>query len=255
MNVLAFFAHPDDETMLAGGTLALLARAGANMHYLCATRGEGGEMGEPPVCTLEQLGETRQAEMACAVQELGGGRLDFLDYVDPRVGPGDVLYPYTEDIDSLAAQVRSAVEAYRIDAVLTHGADGEYGHPAHVLSHRAARRAVDSLQDDVPMLFCVQADFEGHPKPRLANPGQPAHLVLDIGPVLENKIQAALCHRSQHALFVRRSSEAAGRQMTVPEVILGLESLHRLYPAVNGKLDDPLAAFLMPNAYPVSSAS
>ena len=41
MNVLAFFAHPDDETMLCGGTLAILARHGAAVHYLCATRGEG----------------------------------------------------------------------------------------------------------------------------------------------------------------------------------------------------------------------
>jgi len=50
VNVLAFFAHPDDETMLAGGILALLSRGGAQVHYLCATRGEGGEVGEPPVC-------------------------------------------------------------------------------------------------------------------------------------------------------------------------------------------------------------
>ena len=44
MNILAFFAHPDDETMLAGGALALLAQNGAQVHYLCATRGEGGEV-------------------------------------------------------------------------------------------------------------------------------------------------------------------------------------------------------------------
>ena len=43
MNILVFFAHPDDETMLCGGTLALLAQAGAKIHFVCATRGEGGE--------------------------------------------------------------------------------------------------------------------------------------------------------------------------------------------------------------------
>ncbi|MCK4898758.1 MAG: PIG-L family deacetylase, partial [Anaerolineales bacterium] len=37
MNITAFFAHPDDETMLSGGTLALLAKSGAQVHYLCAT--------------------------------------------------------------------------------------------------------------------------------------------------------------------------------------------------------------------------
>lgn len=50
MNLLAFFAHPDDETMLIGGTLALLSQAGFDVHYLCATRGEGGELGEPLIC-------------------------------------------------------------------------------------------------------------------------------------------------------------------------------------------------------------
>jgi LmbE family N-acetylglucosaminyl deacetylase len=47
MKVLAFFAHPDDETMLCGGTLALLSKAGIEIHLVCATRGEGGECGEP----------------------------------------------------------------------------------------------------------------------------------------------------------------------------------------------------------------
>ena len=64
MNILAFFAHPDDETMLTGGTLALLAKRGANIHYVCATRGEGGEIGEPPVTTIQELGETREKEQA-----------------------------------------------------------------------------------------------------------------------------------------------------------------------------------------------
>ncbi len=61
MRVLAFFAHPDDETILIGGTLALLARLGAEVHYLIATRGEGGEVGGPPVCERSQLGLVRSA--------------------------------------------------------------------------------------------------------------------------------------------------------------------------------------------------
>jgi len=67
MNILAFFAHPDDETMLGGGSLAWMATLGANLHCLCATGGEGGEMGEPPLCRREELGEIRRQETACAV--------------------------------------------------------------------------------------------------------------------------------------------------------------------------------------------
>ena len=100
MNVLAFFAHPDDETMLAGGTLALLARQGVQVHYLSATRGEGGEAGEPPLCSLEDLGQVREEELACAVAALGGSSLDFLGYTDPRVGPDDELYAYSDDLET-----------------------------------------------------------------------------------------------------------------------------------------------------------
>ncbi len=82
--------------------------------------------------------------------------------------------------------------------------------------------------------------------PRITNPDDPAHLVLDITPALAVKTQAALCHRSQHALFVRRRSQAAGRQLSVPEVILRLESLHRVLPPANGQVEDDLAKLLKP---------
>lgn len=105
MNVLAFFAHPDDETMLAGGTMALLAKCGARVHYLCATRGEGGETGEPPICTRSELGRVRQQEIECAVRALGGASLAFLDYIDPTVSADGTLHAYTDDLDTLALQV------------------------------------------------------------------------------------------------------------------------------------------------------
>jgi LmbE family N-acetylglucosaminyl deacetylase len=246
MNVLAFFSHPDDETMLAGGTLALLAQNGAQVHYLCATRGEGGETGVPPVCSIDELGKYREQELVCAVQTLGGRSLTLLDYIDPRVGPENELFSYTENLTYLAGEIAATIKQFAVQAVITHGTNGEYGHPAHVTSHQAARLAVGSFGDGAPLLYTVSAQFEGHPKPHLANPDNPAHLVLDIADVLEQKIQAALCHRSQGALFVRRASQAAGRQLSVAEVIMRLESLHRASPVVNGRLDDPLANALRP---------
>ena len=248
MNVLAFFAHPDDETMLAGGILALLSRGGAQVHYLCATRGEGGEVGEPPVCEPEELGEVREKEMVCAVQALGGHSLTFLGYTDPRVGPDEELYTYTENLTMLSGQVAASVRQFQIDAVITHGSNGEYGHPAHVITHQAAAIAVLSFGEAAPLLYTADASFPDHPKPRLTNKDDPAHLVVDITPVLPQKEQAALCHRSQHALFVRRASKEAGRQLTVPEVILSLESLHRRHPPIKNeeKPDDQLADSLRP---------
>jgi LmbE family N-acetylglucosaminyl deacetylase len=230
MNVLAFFAHPDDETMLTGGTLALLAHTGARVHYLCATRGEGGEIGEPPVCTLDELRDVRVREMRCAVETLSGKSLTFLDYVDPRVGPENEMYAYTHDINTLAKSVAEIITQVKADVMLAHGSNGEYGHPSHVLSHQAAREAIARLGESAPNLYSVSASFPGHPKPRLRNRDDPAELILDVTPVMGIKTKAALCHRTQHALFVRRSSASAGRQMSVTEVLVSVESLHRVRP-------------------------
>ena len=246
MNVLALFAHPDDETMLAGGALALLARGGAAVHYLSATRGEGGELGEPPVCERQELGQVREQELVCAVRTLGGRSLTFLDYVDPTVGPGEELYAYTENLTLLAGQVAASIRQFQIQAVITHGVNGEYGHPAHILTHQAARLAIESFSEGRPVLYTAAASFPGHPRPLLTNADHPAHLILDVSPALEQKTQAALCHSTQNALFVRRASEEAGRRLEVPEVIIPLEGMHRVLPPVSGRLEDALARALQP---------
>ncbi|MGD2156205.1 MAG: PIG-L deacetylase family protein [Anaerolineales bacterium] len=244
MNVLAFFAHPDDETVLAGGTLALLAQNQAMVHYLCATRGEGGEVGEPPLCTRQELGRVREREMECAVQHLGGSGLIFLDYIDPLIGEGEKLHPYSEDLDTLVGKVVHHIQRLKPAALITHGSNGEYGHPAHVLTYQASCRALLSMGAEKPVLYTISPTFADHPRPRLANSNDPAHLVLDITPVIERKTQAALCHRTQHALFVRRSSKEAGRALTVPEVLMRIEGLHRAHPPVIDGLDDPVAELL-----------
>jgi N-acetylglucosamine malate deacetylase 2 len=246
MNVLAFFAHPDDETILAGGTLALLAQSGAQVHYLCATRGEGGELGEPPQSTRSDLGAVREQELVCAVQVLGGRSLTFLGYRDPEIGEGGEVHPYSQELTLVAGQLAASIRQFQADAVLAHGSNGEYGHPAHVFSHQAALVAVKSLAEEgpAPVLYTVSASYAGHPYPRLANADDPAHLVVDITPVLEKKVSAALCHRTQAALFVRWASQEAGRQLRIQEVILPVESLHRAFPAAEEKPADALAACL-----------
>lgn len=228
MNILTFFAHPDDETMLAGGTLALLAKRGAQVHYLSATRGEGGEVGEPPLCSIEALGAVREQELVCAVRALKGRSLAFLGYEDPRVGPEDELYPFTDDRETLAGLVAETVRQHEIDVILTHGSNGEYGHPAHVLCHQAAVEAALSFSSDrQPAVYTFAAAFEGHPYPRLMNRDDPAVIVPDITEVLEQKVEAAYCHKTQHALFIRRRSEQAGRQLEVREVVISMESVGR----------------------------
>lgn len=226
--------------MLAGGTLAALAANGHAVHVLLATRGEGGENGEPPVCSLEALGQVRQAEAACSAKILGCQSLAFLEYIDPRIGPGDQLFAFEADFKTLTSEIRNTVESKAIQALITHGSNGEYGHPAHLLVHRAAVTAVKSIPESKPYFYTVQAGYDNHPKPRIMNTDDPAHLVLNISSVLETKIQAAYCHRTQHASFVRRPSQAAGRLLPLKDVILAEESLHRLMPTYKTGTSDPL---------------
>jgi LmbE family N-acetylglucosaminyl deacetylase len=244
MNILAFFAHPDDETILAGGTLALLAAQGARVHYLCATRGEGGEVGEPPLCEPAELGQVREGELVCAVQALGGHSLTFLGYIDPRVGPDEELYPFADDETTLAGQVALSLRQHEAGALITHGSNGEYGHPAHVLCHRAALAAARSVDGAGPALYTVGASFDGHPRPRLANQDDPADLVVDVSAVFEVKEAAARCHRTQNALFVRRSSQEAGRQLDLSEVLMRLEGLRRVPHSTQKTPDGPLEGVL-----------
>lgn len=243
MDVLAFFAHPDDETMLCGGTLALLARQDARVHIQIATRGEGGEMGEPALCARGELGRVRENELRCAAKALGAESLTVMDYSDPLIGPEDTLFPFTDDLDKLAAEVINAIRSRGADVILAHGVNGEYGHPAHILVYEAVRLAVHALADDAPLFYSVQGAFPGHPQPRLTNKDAPAHMIIDVKPVLEQKTAAAMCHTTQHALFVRRKSEELGRRLSVPEVIQTEESLHRVQPLAppDEKIHDALA--------------
>ena len=107
-SVLVIGAHPDDETMLTGGTLAALSSRGIDVHVLCATRGEGGELGEPPLCERDEAGTVREIELRCAVAQLGAASLRILDYIDPLVGNGEELYPFKVDFDMLVGQLRNA---------------------------------------------------------------------------------------------------------------------------------------------------
>ena len=247
MNILAFFAHPDDETMMAGGALMMLARRGLQVHYYSATRGEGGEIGEPPLCTLEELGVVRENELACAIRTLSGSSLTFLGYVDPRVGPDNLLYPFDANLTMLAGQIAASIRQHQAAAVFSHGSNGEYGHPAHILMHQAVSLAIASLGDQAPLFYSAHGAYPEHPRPRLMNKDDPAHIVLDISSVREQKVQAALCHKTQNAMFIRNTSKEAGHPVSLPDVILPTESFHRAFPSLASgeRPDDAIAHALM----------
>jgi LmbE family N-acetylglucosaminyl deacetylase len=195
----------------------------------------------------------RESELLCAANKLGCHSVHFLDFIDPNVGQDNVLFPYTENIEDIVKKLMPLMYQINPTIMITHGSNGEYGHPAHVISHKAAIMAAEMYLNPI-YLYTVQAVFPNHPKPKLANQNDPADLILDCSSVLEHKINAALCHRTQHALFVRNSSREAKRKMTVPEVIVSIESLHLALALRTERNDeDPISKLLFPQIKPPST--
>lgn len=245
LRILAFFAHPDDETMFLGGTLAFLADRNAEIYYVCATRGEGGEMGDPPICSREELGSVRESELYCAVKVLGGRSINFLNYQDPQVGPDGELYSYAEDIERLVSAVRAWVDEIEPEIIITHGPDGEYGHPAHIQTHQSMMAALEG-SDHKPSAVYAPAWLSRETGEFTPVPG----IVVETEPWLEHKINAALCHKTQHGLFLRHGSARAGRQVTIPEMIRSREALCRILPGSELPGEDRLASLLSEIAVP-----
>jgi len=240
-HVLFFGAHPDDETVMLGGTLAMLKQHNVHTHVVCATDGRGGEHGGlPEASTPETLARVRQGELRCAADALGLDSLTLLGYEDPVVGPGETLYGFDADDETLVRQVLDQIRAVGAEVVLSHGSGGEYGHPAHVQMHRAVRQAVERHAPHV-IFYGVSALVPGI-EDRLWNQDDPAHLLLDITPWIERKHAAMLCHRTQHPLFLRRRNLTSVRQ-----AIRTIESFHRFWPplAPGQAPDDPFARALL----------
>src|SRR5258708_16353864 len=117
-------AHPDDESAFAGGTLARFAANGDDVTIVCATRGEGGEAGDPPLCSIDELGAVRERELRCAAAALGAREVIFLGFIDPRIAVGEPGRPIDASLDDFARSIRDVFDRLRPDVVLTHGSNG-----------------------------------------------------------------------------------------------------------------------------------
>ena len=203
--VLAVAAHPDDE-LFGAGYLAKLAAEGHALHILCTTRGEGGEVGEPPVGPKERLGEYREAEMRAAARALAAEDVRFLDYVDPWMEIGGEARAIAACPEEFKAAIAEQLTRLRPDIVITHGSNGEYGHPQHVYTHRTVRAAIAALAPWRPAeLLTWCANTGRNSSDRVVNKDDPADFALDISPWFDVKVAVARAHRSQHAMFLRNN--------------------------------------------------
>ena len=142
MSTIAFVhAHPDDETLLTGGTMALLAAKGHRVVLVTATMGEAGltASGSKPA---ERLGHRRSAELRNAATILGCARVELLGYPDSGFGPRPLPGSFsTVAVDTAAARLADILREERADVVTGYDHAGGYGHPDHLHLHHVTRAA------------------------------------------------------------------------------------------------------------------
>jgi LmbE family N-acetylglucosaminyl deacetylase len=226
--LVAFHAHPDDESLLTAGTMARAADEGHRVVLVVATAGEVGEadaaFGAP--VAPEGLGATRMEELREAAGILGVQRVELLGYRDsgsgraPRPGAGqtkDAEPCFADaDVDEAADRLAAILSEEGADVVTTYDRNGGYGHPDHRRVHTVGRRAADRAGTPVLLEATFNRDLlqvgvgmvasMGYELPPGFTPesfedwytpaGELTHAI-DVGDQLARKRAAMVAHRSQ----------------------------------------------------------
>ena len=173
LTMLVCLAHPDDETFGMGGTLALYARRGVEVHLVCATRGDVGEMDPELLKGFGSIAERRESELRCAAQILGLTGVYFLGYRDSGMpGTTDNEHPNAlaaQPTDEVAAKVEHYIRRLKPQVVVTHDPIGGYKHPDHIAMHKATLRALElaadpSFTNDLPPYRPNKVYYQTMPK-------------------------------------------------------------------------------------------
>ncbi|MEU1002769.1 N-acetyl-1-D-myo-inositol-2-amino-2-deoxy-alpha-D-glucopyranoside deacetylase [Streptomyces tibetensis] len=155
--LLLVHAHPDDESINNGATMARYAAEGAHVTLVTCTLGERGEVIPPGLAHLTgaALGQHRRRELTAAMAELGvqdfrllGGAGRYSD--SGMMGLPDNDDPgcfWQADVDEAAAHLVEVIREVRPQVLVTYDDNGGYGHPDHIQAHRVAMRAAELAAD------------------------------------------------------------------------------------------------------------
>jgi N-acetyl-1-D-myo-inositol-2-amino-2-deoxy-alpha-D-glucopyranoside deacetylase len=226
LTLMAVHAHPDDEALGTGGTLARYAREGVRVVLVTCT---GGELGDMPGGTKpDEAGHDpasvvalRRAELAEAARILGVSHLELLGYRDS----GMMGWPQNEapdafwnvPVEEAAARVATLVERYRPQVVVTYDANGFYGHPDHIQAHRVTHAAAERtgiprklyhtavgreqvrwLRDALLAAGATEEEWDFDPEdPPIGIPDHEITTTIDVTDVLDLKRAAIAAHASQ----------------------------------------------------------
>jgi LmbE family N-acetylglucosaminyl deacetylase len=216
-SVVFLHAHPDDEAIFTGGTMARLAGAGRRTVLVIAT---GGEQGALPAGLHPELplGELRRHETLRAAEILGVGRVEFLGYRDSGLLAGTEGDTFSSaPSDEVAARIAGVLSEEEAVALVTYDEDGIYGHPDHVMVHACGLKAAEiagvrtiyQATVDREYLHFVETHLVEHAKQARGDLGlAAAHLgvssvevttTVDVRAVLAVKRAAMAAHASQIA--------------------------------------------------------
>lgn len=157
IRILLVHAHPDDETINNGATMALYAAGGAQVTLITCTRGEEGEVLVPGLSHLasshdDSLGLHREVELALAMKELGISDHRYLGAPDAQYRDSGMMGSAANDrpdvfwqanLDRAAQHLVKVIEEIKPQILITYDEFGGYGHPDHIQAHRVAMRSAE----------------------------------------------------------------------------------------------------------------
>jgi LmbE family N-acetylglucosaminyl deacetylase len=239
---MAVHAHPDDEVISTGGVLARYGAEGVRTVVVTCTDGSqgfgpGGVLPGEPGHDLDAVAATRQRELSRSCSVLGVSHVELLGYRDSGMagwaGNDSPEAFCNAPLEQAAAALVALIERYEPQVVVTYDANGGYGHPDHVQTHRVAMAALDRAAAPLKVYFTARSrasaermtelrerlqlpprrrpEGSGGP-PREVPPGIPdtdITTVVDTRTVVERKRAALEAHASQLAdtVWVKVSEE------------------------------------------------
>ena len=245
LRLLAVLAHPDDESLGVGGTLAKYASEGVEVHLLTATRGDAGRFrthrpGDPEHPGASGLAEIRERELRAAASVLGVQDLALLEYRDQQLD----RVPPTEAIPAIVSHLRRV----HPQVVITFGPDGGYGHPDHVAISQFTTAAVVAAADPAiaklyyiawpePTWAAYQSAFktltslvDGVERQAVPWPDWAITTLVDTRQFGSTVWRAIACHESQMSVYGHLRDLAPDHQ----DALFGSQSFYRAFSTVNG---------------------
>jgi N-acetyl-1-D-myo-inositol-2-amino-2-deoxy-alpha-D-glucopyranoside deacetylase len=156
-------AHPDDETINNGATMAQMVEDGVAVTLITCTRGEEGEVLVPELSHLasnaeDKLGTHRITELANAMKELGVKDHRFLgEYRDSgMMGTPQNEHPncfWRADVEEAAKKLAAVIDEVKPQVMVTYDENGGYGHPDHIQTHRVAMRAAEIANWQITKIY------------------------------------------------------------------------------------------------------